>query len=141
MLKVKKLREDAIIPKKAYNGDAGFDVFSTENFVIFPGKIATIGLGLAVEFDNGNVLRVDDKSGLAVKKGIFTIAGIIDSTYRGEIHVCLVNFSDVPVTFNKGQKIAQIILMPCYTGNGIIEIKELSNTDRGTGGFGSTGDR
>ena len=140
MIKVKRLYTEAKMMKKAFEGDAGFDVFCMKDFTIYPRQTETIGLGLATEFEPGNVLQVCDKSGLAVKKGIFTIGGIIDSNYRGEIHVCLANFSSLPVKFEAGQKVAQLILMSCYTGKDIEVVEVMSETDRGEGGFGSTGD-
>lgn len=138
MLKVKKLREDVKLPVKAREGDAGFDVFSTREVLIEPGEIFKFPLGFALEFDPGNVVLIQEKSGMAVN-GISTIGNVIDSGYRGECHAILLNSSKLSVWIKVGQKIAQMLLMPCYTGDKIVEVKELSETARGEGGFGSTG--
>lgn len=138
MLKVKLLNPNVTLPFKKYEGDAGFDVFSPCDFDLKPFEIKKINLGLAVEFDSGNVLLVQTKSSLA-EKGIETIGNVIDSTYRGPIHVILVNLSQKTYTFRKGQKIAQLLLLKCYTGKEIEKVDKLSKTERGSGGFGSTG--
>ncbi|MBU0778260.1 dUTP diphosphatase [Patescibacteria group bacterium] len=138
MLKIKRLREDVKLPVKAREGDAGFDVFSTKEILIGPGETFKFPLGFALEFDPGNVVLIQEKSGMAVN-GILTIGNVIDSGYRGECHVILLNSSKLSSWIKMGQKIAQILLVPCYTGNEIVEVTELSDTERGGDGFGSTG--
>ena len=138
MLKVKLINPNAFPPKKKYEGDAGFDVFAPYDFELRPGGIKKINLGFAVEFDPGNVLLVQTKSSLA-EIGIETIGNVIDSTYRGPIHVIMVNLSHEYRYFKKGQKIAQLILFKCYTGTKVEVVDELSKTERGSRGFGSTG--
>lgn len=139
MIKIKKIDEKVVLPKKAYIGDAGFDVYSIENKILNPLERYKFRLGFCVEFPENYVLMVCDKSGLAVNHGLSTIANIIDSTYRGEVHVVMINLSLDIVEIKQGQKIAQVLLLSCYTGQEIIEIESLSSSLRGTGGFGSTG--
>jgi len=140
MLKVKKLKIDAKVPFKAKEGDAGWDVFSCENKTLVPNAQYNFGLGLAVEFPDGYVLMTAEKSGMALKNETITMGNIIDSGYRGEIHVLLKNLSQEDLIIVKGQKIAQLLLLRCYTKNDILEVENLSQTERGEGGFGSTGD-
>ena len=139
MIKIKIVNEKAITPKKAYMGDAGFDVYSLEDKTLYPLERYKFRLGFCVEFPENYVLMICDKSGLAVNYGLSTIANIIDSTYRGEIHVVMINLSENIVEIKQGQKIAQMLLLPCYTGQEIFEIENLSSSSRGSGGFGSTG--
>lgn len=138
MIKVKILKENAKVPVKAKSGDAGWDLFTPIDFQIEKYGIKRIGLGIAVEIPLGHSFIVHEKSGLAANHGICTIGNVIDSGYRGEIHVILVNFGP-DIVFEKGQKIAQALLVQCYTGTEVEVVDTLSETDRGTGGFGSTG--
>lgn len=138
MLYFKKLHEDAVIPQRAHFGDAGMDVYSIEDINIEPRSDVLTGLGLACEFESDYTLLVFNKSGRATKLKLDKGAEVIDSTYRGEIHVHLFNHSDNPVFIPKGEKIAQFILMPIWNGEPE-EVQSLDETDRGTGGFGSTG--
>tara|TARA_R100000008_G_C3585985_1_gene172328 strand:+ start:3428 stop:3850 length:423 start_codon:yes stop_codon:yes gene_type:complete len=138
MLEFKKLHPDAIIPTRAHNSDAGMDVYSVEDIRIpARGDILT-GLGLASKFPNGHALLVYNKSGRATKLKLDKGAEVIDAGYRGEIHVHLFNHSDVNVVIKKGEKIAQLILVPIWAGQPI-EVDELDDTERGDGGFGSSG--
>ena len=138
MLYFKKLHKDAVIPQRAHLGDAGMDVYSVENVKIAPRLDTVTGLGLACGFPTDFVLLVYNKSGRSTKLKLNKGAEVIDSGYRGEIHVHLFNHSDEWVFIPKGEKIAQLILMPIW--NGIPEeVDELSDTSRGSGGFGSTG--
>ena len=138
MLKV-KLLENGKVPSKAHSGDAGFDVFVKEEIIIKSKTLEKIPLGICIEIPEGYVAMIDDKSGVA-SKGLFTVGGVIDSTYRGEIHCVIWNNSNEDITFNKHQKIAQMIIFPCYTKVDYELVSELSETDRGSGGFGSSGD-
>lgn len=139
MLKVKILKNDVKIPVKQKEGDAGFDVFSLETVELKPMEKHIFGLGFAVEFPLGYVLMVNEKSGMAINNGIMTIANIIDSGYRGEIHAILFNLSDVTINITIGQKIAQLLLLNCYTGKKLEVVDALSKSERGEAGFGSTG--
>lgn len=136
-IKVKKLREDAIIPKYSHPGDAGMDLYSTEDIILKPKHRALVGTGLSIELPKGYVALIWDKSGVA-SKGIKTMGGVIEYTYRGEYKVILVNLSSKDFEIKKGQKIAQLLLQPIQTAD-IEIVKKLSKTSRGKGGFGSTG--
>lgn len=137
-LKIKKLREDAIIPRYANEGDAGLDVFSLEDYELKPGERKTFKLGFSMEFEKGYVALVWDKSGLAAKHGIKTMAGVIDHNYRGEYAIVLFNTTKESYKIEKGHKIAQILIQPVINAE-IQEVQELTETERGEGGFGSTG--
>jgi len=138
LLKFKKLYDNAIIPQRANEGDAGMDVFTVDEVVIPSRGDAMTGLGLACEFPIGYALMVCNKSGRATKLKLDKGAEVIDSGYRGEIHVHLFNHSDEDVVIPAGEKIAQLILMKIWTGQAA-EVDELENSQRGTGGFGSSG--
>ncbi len=140
MIKVKILNNNAKVPIKNYNGDAGFDLFAMKDVHIPHMKWEKIPVGIAVEIPLGTVLLVQEKSGMASKLGLMTIGNVIDASYRGEIHVILFNFGD-DILIRKGQKIAQALLLYCYTGKEIEVVNELSITERNDSGFGSTGDR
>ncbi len=137
-VKFKKLREDAILPRYAYIGDAGMDVFSAEDYVLLPGEWHGFSTGIASEFPEGWFGRLAPKSGLALKYGVDTFAGVIDNTYRGEWIVVLVNHGKDPVEIKKGDKIGQVILQR-FEPVLVCEVSELSRTERQDKGFGSTG--
>ncbi len=137
-IKIKKLHPKAHIPKHAHNNDAGMDLYAIDAFEMEPGERKSIPLGLAIEIPNGFVGLIWDKSGLSHKYGIKTFGGVIDSGYRGEIHAGLMNLSDKFFHFEKGQKIAQLLIQKVENIN-FEEVLELTDTDRGKGGFGSTG--
>ena len=138
MLYFMKMHKDAVIPKRAHQDDAGMDVYSVENIKIAPRSDTMTGIGLASQFSSDYVLLVYNKSGRSTKMKLDKGAEVIDSGYRGELHVHLFNHSDDWVFIPKGEKIAQLILMPIWSGNPE-EVDELSDTSRGSGGFGSTG--
>lgn len=138
ILKIKKLHVDAKMPSYAHHDDAGFDLFSLENCKVKVGERVAVPTGIAMEIPEGFVGLIWDKSGLAVKHGINTIAGVVDSSYRGEVVVALVNNGESDYTFEKGHKVAQMIIQKKETVQ-FEEVKELSDTVRGAGGFGSTG--
>ncbi len=139
MIKVKKLFDDTKLPLKAKNGDAGFDVFSREKITIWPAQRYCFSLGFAIEIPSGYVALIQAKSGMALKNGITTIGNVIDSGYRGECHAILLNTSENILKIEIGQKIAQLLIMPCYTEMEISEVIELQNSARDINGFGSTG--
>jgi len=139
-LKIKKLNPDAIIPRYALPGDAGMDLFSVEDVTIEPGQRHAVATGLAIELPAGFVSLIWDKSGVALKKGLTKMAGVIEHTYRGEYKILLLNTSEEVVEIKKGDKIAQLLIQPIVTAQ-ILEVEDLSETDRGVGGFGSTGDK
>jgi len=138
ILKIKKLHPDAIIPQYAHEGDAGMDLFSIEDKIIKPNERVSIGTGLSMEYENGFCTIIWSKSGLAINHGIITIGGLIEPNYRGEYKVLLLNTSDKDFEIKKGQKIAQLIIFPVAYAK-IEKVQELSESNRGTNGFGSTG--
>ena len=137
-LKIKKIHPDAKIPHFAHPGDAGMDLYVPETVHLLPGERKSIPLGLAFEIPDGYVGLMWDKSGLSHKHGVKTFGGVIDAGYRGEIHAGVMNLSDTPYTFEKGHKIVQILIQSVEHPK-IIEVDELSESERGTGAFGSTG--
>ena len=137
-LRIKKLHPDAVIPKYAHDNDAGFDLYTVEQFELEPGERKSVPLGLALEIPDGYVGLMWDKSGLSHKYGIKSFGGVVDSGYRGEIHAGIMNLSDKFFSFEKGQKIAQLLIQKVERVD-FEEVQELSDTDRGTGGFGSSG--
>lgn len=140
MLKVKILKIDskAKVPFYAHEGDAGFDLHSIENCTLNPGEKKVIRTGLKMEIISGYFGSIRDKSGLAAKFGIHVLAGVIDSGYRGEICIALINLGKEEFEINIGDKIAQMLIqkVECVEFE---EVEELSETSRGSGGFGSTG--
>jgi dUTP pyrophosphatase len=137
-LKFKKLHKDAKIPKYAYSGDAGMDLYVCEDVGIKVGERKSIPLGIAMEIPKGYVGLLSDKSGLSHKHGLKSYGGVIDSGYRGEIHVGMMNLSKDDFEFKAGEKIIQILIIPVVQGN-VIEVDELCESDRGHGAFGSSG--
>ena len=138
LIKFQKILGDAIIPHYAHLGDAGMDVFSAEETIIKAGERKSVRTGIKMGLPEGFVGLVWDKSGLALKNGIKTMAGVIDSGYRGEIGIVLANLSDQDYKIEKGQKIAQMLVQKVERAE-IEETKNLNETSRGAGGFGSTG--
>lgn len=140
-VKFKKLNPDAIIPDYAHEGDAGMDLYSVVDEIIEPLSWKLIPTGLACELPHGTEGQVRSKSGIALKNGVFVLntPGTVDENYRGEIGVILYNLNTKsPFVINKGQKIAQYVIANVEYVN-TVEIKELSDSNRGEGGFGSTG--
>jgi len=138
LIKIKKLREDAIIPKYSHIGDAGMDLFSVEeDFILKPMERKLISTGLSIELPEGYVSLIWDKSGIALQ-GIKSMGGVIEHTYRGEYKVILVNLSEKDYEIKKYQKIAQLLIQPINTAE-IEEVSNLSETQRGESGFGTTG--
>lgn len=137
-VKIKRLYDDVKMPSYAHQGDAGMDICSNEDVVIKAGERAKVSTGIAMEFEEGYVALVWDKSGLAGKKGIKTMAGVGDSCYRGEYFIVLYNTSNEDFVIKKGDKIAQVLFQKVERPE-ILEAGDLSDSDRGDGGFGSTG--
>lgn len=138
-LNVELTSENAKMPSRANKGDAGLDFYSPIYFKIPPRSDYLLPLDVKVEFPLGYVLIFCEKSGVATKKKIDILAKVIDSEYRGVVHAHLYNNSDEYVFFDKGDKVVQGVLFPCWTGipNKVEKVND--NTDRGSGGFGSTG--
>ena len=137
-LKVKKLTFDAVVPTRGSDGAVGYDIYSTDELIIPPTHCALVGSGVAIVLPPGVYGRVAPRSGLAVKHGIQVGAGVIDPDYTGEVKVVLFNHGHADFQVNKGDRIAQLILEKCDTPE-VVEIGLLEDTERGSGGFGSTG--
>lgn len=143
ILKVKKLRENAKMIKRATKGSAGMDLHACidSEITIEPGEIKVIPTGLAIALQNENyVAYIYARSGLAIKHGI-TLAncvGVVDSDYRGEVCVGLTNISKNPYTIMPDERIAQLVIAPVCICDAV-EVEDLDSTERGEGGFGSTG--
>ena len=140
LVRFKKINPDAILPAYAHQGDAGLDVRSVEDLTIPPGKRALVKTGLVMELPSDAEAQVRPRSGLALKFGVTVLnsPGTIDSGYRGEVGVILINHGDQPFEVRKGDRIAQIVIAPCIHAD-IVEVESLDSSERGSGGFGSTG--
>lgn len=140
VLKIKFLSESATLPTRANATDAGLDLYAAQNMVILAQSRAMVKTDLVIEIPEGYYGRVAPRSGLALKNGIDVFAGVVDSSYRGPINVILYNSDDLNFRISEGDRIAQIIIEKHY--NFPLEIVNvLSDTNRGLGGFGSTGIR
>ena len=142
-IQITRLREDAVLPGRAYAGDAGLDLTACERHELGPGERALVGTGLAVAIPEGHAGLVTPRSGLAVEHGITIVntPGVVDSGYRGELRVILHN-TDRRATFvvEPGMRIAQLLVV-AVPAAALREVAELPASERGTGGFGSSGRR
>jgi dUTP pyrophosphatase len=140
-LKVRRLDGRAVLPTRAYPGDAGFDLYALEERVLAPGERASVGTGIGVEIPDGQAGLVLPRSGLAARHGISVVnaPGLIDSGYRGEIRVLLLNTDRAaPFTISVGDRIAQLVVVKVEAPE-VVEVEELALSERGAGGFGSSG--
>jgi dUTP pyrophosphatase len=140
-LQVRRLDERAQLPSRAYPGDAGLDLYALDDGVLGPGERASIRTGIAVEIPDGQAGLVLPRSGLATRHGIAIVnaPGLIDSGYRGEIRVLLLNTDRAAsFAFSSGERIAQLVLVRIETPE-VVEVVELATSERGAGGFGSSG--
>jgi len=133
-----KLNSDATTPQYAHEGDAGMDLYSCESLILNAGERRTVKLGISSSFPQGSVALIWDRSGNAAKRGIKTMAGVIDAGYRGEWMIVLLNTSNEDFEINKGDKIAQALIQPIISAE-IEEADALDESERGKNGFGSTG--
>ncbi len=136
-VKIKRLHSEAKIPIHATEHAAGFDIYSLDDVNVNPGETKKIPTGIAFEIPLGHYVRIEDRSGLAIK-GIHKVAGVIDADYRGEVHIVLHNSTNEPFHIEKHDRIAQGIITPVLQAD-FEEAMELSETVRGSGGFHSTG--
>ena len=137
---IRRLRPDAIVPEHAYAGDAGVDLASCERVALAPGERAVVGTGLAVAIPDGFAGFVQPRSGLAARHGITIVnaPGLIDSGYRGEVHVVLLNTDPhEPFVVEPGMRIAQLVVLAVPELE-LVELDELPETERGVRGFGSS---
>lgn len=137
-IQIKKLSEDAKIPQFALEGDAGMDLYSSQDAVLKKGERISCSTGIAIKIPDGYVGLIWDKGGPSHKFGIKTLGGVFDSNYTGEYQIGLVNLSQEDYIIKKGQKIAQVLIQKVEHPQ-IEEVQELEKTERGDGRFGSTG--
>jgi len=136
-IKIKKLKENAKLPKYHHPGDVGMDVYAMETFTIQPGEHHFFFHGFAMEFPIGYAAIIKDKSSIS-KAGLSTMGGVFDAGYRGEYNTHLVNLGTEPYTVEEGDKVSQIVIVPVDIAE-IEETDTLSESIRGEGAFGSTG--
>jgi dUTP diphosphatase len=137
---VRRLRPEAQLPGRAYDGDAGFDLVACEHAVLGPGERAVVPTGIAVEIPEGYAGFVQPRSGLAARHGIGVVnsPGLIDAGYRGEIQVVLLNTDrEAPFSVEPGMRVAQLVFAPVASVR-LLEVDELAASDRGARGFGSS---
>ena len=137
---VRRLRADAVLPRQAYDGDAGLDLTACEGVRLEPGERAVVPTGIAVESPEGYAGFVQPRSGLAARYGLGVVnsPGLIDSGYRGEIRVVLLNTdAREPIAVEPGMRIAQLVIAPVASVR-LVEVEELQTTERGSRGFGSS---
>jgi len=139
-LPFQRLRDEAALPERAYDGDAGLDLAASERVELEPGARAVVGTGLAVAIPDGHAGFVQPRSGLAARHGIAVVnsPGLVDSGYRGELKVVLLNTDrDEPFVVERGMRIAQLVVVPVATPQPV-EVRELPGSERGDKGFGSS---
>ena len=139
-IKIKKLRQEAILPRKAYEYDAAFDLHSAEEIMLGAGERKLVGTGIAIEMPQNYHAEIRPRSGLAAKHGITVLntPGTVDSGYRGEIQVILINLGREDFLIARGERIAQMLFSK-VDAISFEEVDELSDSSRGPGGFGSSG--
>lgn len=140
-LQVARLRDDAVLPERAYDGDAGLDISACERVELRPGERAVVGTGLAVAIPDGYAGLVLPRSGLAARHGVTIVnsPGLVDSGYRGEVKIILLNTdAREPFVVEPGMRIAQLVLVEAAAVR-IVETEELPETARGAAGLGSSG--
>jgi dUTP pyrophosphatase len=140
-LSIKRLDPRAMLPSRAYAHDAGLDLYSLEPVTLEPGERASVGTGVAVQIPEGQAGLVLPRSGLAARHGIALVnaPGLIDAGYRGEVRVLLLNTDrEEPCRLAAGDRIAQLVLITVATPE-VVEVEDLSVSERGHGGFGSSG--
>ncbi len=138
VLRIKKLRDDAVVPTRQFEGDAGLDLYAVESVVLEPMQRAKVPTGIALSVPKGMVGLIWDKSGLSNNHGLKSLGGVVDAGYRGEILVGLVNLSEERYVIEKGHRIAQLLIQRIeHIAAHVVE--ELDSSDRGEGAFGSSG--
>ncbi len=141
ILPIKRLDEDVELPSYAYEGDAGLDLRSAENVVLKPFERRLVSTGLAIAIPDGYAGFVQPRSGLALREGLSmaNTPGLIDAHYRGELKVCAINLDpEREIHITKGERIAQLVIQKVPRVS-LMEVDSLDETDRGVGGFGSSG--
>ncbi len=136
-LRVKRIHPEAKIPVYGHPGDAGLDLFSVVDHELAPGEVFAVPTGIQVAVPVGHVGLVWDKSGISLRS-VHRLAGVVDSGYRGEVQVVMINLGAAVFVVRKGMKIAQMLIQPVAAVS-VIDCEALDGTTRGEGGFGSTG--
>ncbi|EME23643.1 dUTP diphosphatase [Rhodococcus triatomae] len=140
-VELKRLDPELPLPRRAHEGDAGVDLYSTVDTVLQPGERALVGTGIAIALPIGTVGLIHPRSGLAAKSGLSVVntPGTVDAGYRGEIKVCLINHDlHTPIEIRRGDRIAQLLVQRVELVT-FVEVDELDETSRGAGGHGSSG--
>lgn len=140
-LEIKRLDAELPLPAYAHQGDAGLDLYSAIDLILDPLSRSLVPTGIAVAIPEGYAGFVQPRSGLALKSGLSLVntPGLIDSHYRGEIKIILINLdASTPISIQRGDKIAQLVIQPVVSAT-LVEVSALDSTVRGEGGFGSTG--
>ncbi len=135
-----RLDPELSVPASAHPGDAGIDLFARNETVLAPGEWAMMPTGIALAIPEGHAGLVAPRSGLAARNAISVVngPGVIDAGYRGEVNVILINHGPHSVTLERGDRVAQLLVVPVAIPT-LVEVEELPDSERGTGGFGSTG--
>ena len=136
-LKIRRMNTDAKLPCYGHPGDAGLDLFSAVDMVLEPGKAQAVPTAIQAAIPPGHVGLIWDKSGISLS-GVHRLAGVVDAGYRGEIRIVMINLGQEEFTVCKGMKIAQMLIQPVVEVS-VVEADSLDDTERGKGGFGSTG--
>jgi dUTP pyrophosphatase len=136
-ISVRRLNPEAKLPARAHPGDAGLDLFGAADALLAPHEPVRVPTGIAMAIPNGHVGMICDRSSMGAR-GVRVLGGIVDAGYRGEVQIILINLRNEPLTLAKGDKIAQMLVVPVSLA-GIEERASLDDTSRGEGGFGSTG--
>lgn len=132
------LEKGAFKPKRAYDDDAGLDLFTPVDVIIPAGRSVVIDTGVHMQINRGYFGKIESKSGLNINHSVVSCGGVIDSGYTGSVVVKLYNLGDEGYAFKSGEKIAQIIIQPCVGGQ-FEEVESIEEKERGSNGFGSTG--
>lgn len=134
-----KLDDNALLPTRGHNTDAGLDLLTPADVVIKANDSAVIDTGVHIAIPEGYFGKLESKSGLNVNHNVVCLGGVIDCGYTGSIKVKLYNLSDEPMNFKRGNKVVQLIIQPCLLPD-LLVVDNLEDTERGNNGFGSTGE-
>ena len=137
-MKVQLLTPEAFVPTRGSAGAAGLDLSAAESVYLYPEQRALVDTGIAIALADNEVGLIWPRSGWAVKYGVDTLAGVVDSDYRGSVKVALINHGEQAINIKPGNRIAQLIVQKCWIAEPEV-VDYAENTQRGTGGFGSTG--
>jgi dUTP pyrophosphatase len=137
-LQIQRTTKEVDMPSYSHDGDAAFDLRAAEEGVLKPGEKKVFKTGLKMAIPSGHVGLIWDRSGLAAKNGVHVLAGVVDSGYRGEVGVVLKNLGEEDIEITLNMRIAQMLIQPVVSAN-LEETENLDDTERGEGGFGSTG--